>query len=384
MRELVGIFGLVCGAVVVWTVANYGYSSADDPSVKWNMAFLFAVIATGGLFGHAVSVRLWHRSRFWSVIVGLACAGALLINLSNSLGALAGKDSRSTAEAATKSTQIRDDRAELARLQKALDAIGPYTPTDEAAVSAAKRAADAATKSREAECGTTEKQRGNNCRAREADERKANEDLAKATGAKASTNRANRLEAQMQPVRDRLAKAGPIAATNVQGNALAKLFRLPDAEAGFMATLQQFGLAAVVEILIVLSMVSFELMAPRTLSAKVIEPAVKPEAPKLSAEALFDRPRLVASNPENPVGSVKRILTESLETAKGAKVELAELANRYRAVCKAQSKRACSLEMFTGEVAAFCETVGIKRKTEGEHLYLVDVQLVRMRGEAAV
>jgi len=80
MRELVGIFGLVCGAVVVWTVANYGYASADDPAVKWNMAFLFGVIATGGLFGHAVSVRLWHLSRFWSVAVGIACAGALLIN----------------------------------------------------------------------------------------------------------------------------------------------------------------------------------------------------------------------------------------------------------------------------------------------------------------
>jgi hypothetical protein len=54
----------------------------------------FGVIATGGLFGHAVSVRLWRLSRFWSVAVGIACAGALLINLSNSLGALAGKDGR--------------------------------------------------------------------------------------------------------------------------------------------------------------------------------------------------------------------------------------------------------------------------------------------------
>src|SRR5262245_16907839 len=173
MRELVGIFGLVCGAVVVWTVANYSYASADDPSVKWNMAFLFGVIATGGLFGHAVSMRLWPISRFWSVIVGVACAGALIINLSNSLGALAGMDSRSAAEAVSKSTQIRDDRAELARLQKALDAVGPFTPADDTAVSAAKRAADAATKSRDAECGSTEKQRGINCRAREADERNA-------------------------------------------------------------------------------------------------------------------------------------------------------------------------------------------------------------------
>src|SRR6185295_17624262 len=75
----------------------------------------------------------------------------------------------------SKSTQIRDDRAELDRLHKALEAVGQFMPTDDTAVSAAKRAADAATKSREAECGTTEKQRGNNCRAREADERAAND-----------------------------------------------------------------------------------------------------------------------------------------------------------------------------------------------------------------
>jgi hypothetical protein len=373
MRELVGIFGLVCGAVVVWTVANYGYASADDPPVKWNMAFLFAVIATGGLFGHAVSVRIWGRSRLWSVIVGLACAGALLINLSNSLGALAGKDSRSAAEAASKSAQIRDDRAELARLQKALDSIRTFTATDETAVNAAKRAADAATKSREAECA----QRGNNCRAREGDERKANEDLAKASAAKASTDRANRLEAQMQPIRERLTKAGPVAATNVQGSALAKLFRLPDAEAGFMATLQQFGLAAVVEVLIVLAMISFELMAPAA-RAKIIEAEAAPE----TITEAPPRPRLVASNPDNPVGSVKRILTESLEAAKGARVELAEVAARYRAVCKAQGKRACSLEAFTAEVDAFCRAVGVKRKAEGDHLYLIDVQLIGLQGEA--
>jgi hypothetical protein len=42
--------------VVIWTVGNYGYASADDPAARWNIAFLFAVIAAGGLFGHAVSV----------------------------------------------------------------------------------------------------------------------------------------------------------------------------------------------------------------------------------------------------------------------------------------------------------------------------------------
>ena len=81
MRSAIGIFGLVCGAVVIWTVASYGYSTADDPATRWNIAFLYAVIATAGLFGHAVAVRVWRVSGFWSIAIGLTCATALLINV---------------------------------------------------------------------------------------------------------------------------------------------------------------------------------------------------------------------------------------------------------------------------------------------------------------
>ena len=91
MRSLLGAFGLVCGAIVVWTVGNYGYGSSDDPNVKWNMAFLFGAIACGGLFGHAVSARLWRTSKTLSLVIGGVCGIALIVNLSNSLGALAGQ-----------------------------------------------------------------------------------------------------------------------------------------------------------------------------------------------------------------------------------------------------------------------------------------------------
>jgi uncharacterized membrane protein len=116
MRSAVGIFGLICGAIVIWTVGNYGYSSTDDPAAKWNMAFLFGVIATAGLFGHAVSLRLWSVNRFLSVMAFIACAAALMINVSNSLGALAGRSSKASAEAITKMANLGADRDELARL----------------------------------------------------------------------------------------------------------------------------------------------------------------------------------------------------------------------------------------------------------------------------
>ena len=119
---------------------------------------------------------------------GLACAGALLLNLSNSLGALAGRSSRALAEVTSKTAALKDDRAELKRLQDRLDSLGKFEPTDAAAVAAFASAARAATTAKERECGNGDpKQRGKLCRDREDAERLANDALAKATAAKATT-----------------------------------------------------------------------------------------------------------------------------------------------------------------------------------------------------
>ena len=70
-----------------------------------------------------------------------------------------------------------------------------FVATDEAAVTAAKRAADTASDNRRAECGNGDpKQRGPNCRQREVDEKDAADRLAAATSAKVSTERAGTVE----------------------------------------------------------------------------------------------------------------------------------------------------------------------------------------------
>ena len=394
MRSAVGIFGVVCGAVIIWTVGAYGYTSADDPAARWNVAFLFAVIAAGGLFGHAVSVRLWPVNRLCSALVGLACGAALVIKLSNSLGALAGRNSRSAAESANKANAIRDDRAELARLQKALEKLGSYAATDKAAVEAAQRAADAATTAKERECGNGDaKQRGRFCRDREDAERQAAGTLTRATAAKALTDRALKLETDMLPIRERLRSVGPVVEANVQGSAIAKLFRLPDTEAEFAATVQQFALAGVVEALIVLSMMSFELLgrnqpirsaasqAPATSRRWWVRRSTpseaKPHMPEI-VPAKLPEPHglnLVAVRSERPAGSIPKILTAALEPAAGQRVEMAEVYRRYNVDCAAEGDQAVPPAKFADPLARFCKGAGIKTKVEGEHVYLLNVRI---------
>ena len=94
MRTVVGVFGCLCGLVVVALVARYGFKTADNEIDGAISAFLFGVIAAGGLGGHAVAIRLWQRNWLWAGVIFLIAACALTVNLSNSLGAIAGRGGR--------------------------------------------------------------------------------------------------------------------------------------------------------------------------------------------------------------------------------------------------------------------------------------------------
>jgi hypothetical protein len=91
------------------------------------------------------------------------------------------------------------------------------------------------------------------------------------------------------------------------------------------------------------------------------------------------KPKLIATNPDRrPVGSVNRILAVHLEAAPGDRVEIADVGNRYRDVCRRDGKRTVTSDEFCTELDEFCRTVGIRRKQAGEHLYLLDVRLASL------
>ena len=305
MRSAVGIFGVVCGLIVIGLVGRYGFKSTDIEADAWIMAFLFGAIAAGGLFGHAVAVRLWRTSQSASVAVGIVSAVALLLNLSNSLGAIAGRADTVTMERIAKNRSIRAAEAELKRLTDLRTAMPAFVQTDADAVSAAKRAADTATTAKERECGGGDpKQRGRFCRDKEDAEKVAADALAQASAAKATTDRATKLEADAQKQRDKLAELGPLVIVNVQGSAIAKLFRLPDEEADFAATAQQFGVAVVVELIIVMCMIAWEVLGhalpiaarPEDVASNAAVASLEVAPP--ATLALPPRPKLVAANNE--------------------------------------------------------------------------------------
>ena len=372
MRNLVGGFGLTCGLIVIGLVGRYGYRSTDVEVDAWIVAFLFGAIAAGGLFGHAVAVRLWEHSKPAAIGVGAVSAMALLLNLSNSLGAIAGRAETATMDRIAKNRAIRASETELKRLMALRDAAPFFKPTDAAALAAAQRSADAATKARAAEC----EKRGLRCRDREAGERTANAELALVAEAKAATDRANQLEADADRERRELAALGPAVTVNVQGSAITKLFRLPDGEADFAATAQQFGIAAVVELLIMMALIAWEVMrradAPE-FSIEPIQPAmetnssVTPKAPQPM--------KLKRKCTEPPTGQVMRIMTEVLEPAPGKSVCLESGYRRYATICQTKGLEPVEPNTYLDAMVEFCRTVGLTTKAKKGRLHLVNVQL---------
>jgi hypothetical protein len=368
--------------------ARYGFKSSDNDTDGYVWAFFYRAISFGGLFGHAVAVRLWRESKLAGFLAGVAAAAALTVSLSNSLGAMAGRGNEAQAQRIKIADEARGLNRSLKRKENEREAI-KFTSIDEDAFNAAKRASDAATNAREAEC----KKRGQNCRIREDDERAANAAFSKASAEKAATKQAKDLDIEIAGLKARLEKAGPVLEANPQGSAFARLFSLPDSKAAFLSAWQNFAMGVIVEILIVFSMIAFEVLgraeksiAPLALSGRP-DKAVDLESLPGSGEPFraipaASKPRLVASSLE-PIGNVATIISTIMEPGTGRqKIEIAEIFKAYAQACRQQGKRPVSPEEFSGALQRLCESLAIKVSHKGGHVYLMKVWLKEIEASA--
>ena len=185
---------------------------------------------------------------------------------------------------------------EVARLETALARVGQYTPADAEAVAAAKRAADAATASKIAECDGI-KGRGPLCKQWERDEAAAATKLAEVTAAKATTDMAKGYETQIAAVQAKLGQpiAEHVGAANPLGRVLENMI---GSAADTLTAWQQAIVALVFELCLVGAMVGFAVLgevspAPAKTEPVEPEPAPEPAAEEKRAPA---RPKLVVNN----------------------------------------------------------------------------------------
>jgi hypothetical protein len=378
------LFAAIVGSLITLINARYGFKTADNEFEGYCIAILFAAISVAALAGHSVALRLWKTNKGVSVLIGLACTIALLISLSNSLSAMAGRGDAAQAQRIKTAEEVRDLRRSLKDAQEERASL-KFTPADEATVAAAKKASEAAVDARAKECV----KRGDNCRQREADEGKALAALAAASANKAATDRAKTLDDSIAATRKALSQSGPVLAPNAQGTALASLFSLPDSWASFLSTWQSFAIGAVAEILVATAMIAAEAlrgqgseMTPKPKGRREEPMGIEPEAQPFPALELAPKPRLVTSR-SDPAGNVAAIMAEVMEPGKARdKTEIADLFKAYAQACREQGKRPVPPEDFSGAVQRLCGELGIKVTHRGEHVYLTKVRLKEIEASA--
>jgi hypothetical protein len=337
MRNSVGLFGLACGLIVISLVARYGYKTTEDELDAYIAAFIYGSVTAGGLFLHGVAARLRRNCPGLSMASGLVGIGALALSLSNSLGAIAIRSESETIKKIDHNRQIEAAETELARLTKLHNAMPDFIFTDAIAVQAAQQASSAAAANKAAGC----KKRGPKCQQREVEAQAAANRLTETTAAKAATDRARELEASAKAERQKLDGLGARQTVNQQGTALARLFRLPEAEADFAATAQQCGMAAIVELIIIICMMAWEALGQEKRTTENVQrvevltpvlepvaiPAVTVDAPRKLPSPV--RPKLAVSN-RRTVGPVLDFLHDGVEVTAGPRTENGRGIHRLR------------------------------------------------------
>ena len=398
MRIFAKLFGLGCGVLVTAIAARYGFRTSDNDFDGAIWAFTYGAVTLGGLFGHALGVRAWPHSKLLGALVFAGSALALLISLSNSIGAMAGRGNEQQAERIRVADIVRDARRSLKRAEDEREGL-TFTPADETAVQAAKAKAGAAARAKEAECTY----RGPRCRDKETADSEALAGLEAVTRNKALTDRAAKLDADIVALREKIEKAGSVLEANSQGSALARLFDMPDTNAATLSTYQNLAMAMVIEFLIVISLVASEVIeqherrqAPAALSPKgvlkreaeqeeegakavpLIEAAPVEKTPKPFPAA--SKPRLIASQP-NPTGSVAQVMAGILAPGRG-RVEIAALYAAYSKACAAAGKRPVAAGDFPAALAALCNALNIKIEVTDTGVYLLKVKLLAAAASA--
>jgi hypothetical protein len=412
MRHGIGLFALVFGCIIIGVAARYGFTTSDNDLDGYIWAAIYGGVTLAGLCGHAIGVRLWRYGLHkLSLSIFAVSLFILLISLSNSLGAMAGRADKTQAERLKVAETVRADRRDLERKQKEQDGL-KFKPTDKDAVDAARSTATAATTAKEAECSP---HRGPRCREKEAAEATALADLTTATKEKASTDQANKLDGEIKALKEKIEKAAPVLEANSQGNALARLFALPEGDAAKLSTYQNLAMGFGIELLIALAFILYEVMMEHELermpkpapafapvapadtpieiepdealaiAPPVIEHDIEEEEPQEEPEPLprprpltfpaHPRPRLIASRPD-PVGSVPDIMAEIMEPGRG-KVEVVTVFAAYAEACKRSGKRPMAAEEFTEALGGLCKQLGIKIEATAKGVFLLKVRLKR-------
>lgn len=316
MTVLRVIFGIaVIGCVVASTTFAFEFGWTRGASEVHSWTYALAAVALDVLKSSlpilaavAWAGREWARATAaWLVFGVLTCL---------SLWCAYGITATQLAERVTAQVVARDNEADkkdaLERAQRARAEVGAFTVTTAAMVKAADDAVTAAAAQAKAEC----EKRGNNCRAREADERAARATLLKAQTDQAATERATVLDAKVAAAEKALASVDKKAAATGVDPQAASMAKATGYDEELIAAISHAVLAIAIELG---SGVGLWLVFGHGTPARHRETASRGVVEPMQAMTVI----------EEPADQVARFFAEAVRPALGQRVAAATLLAAY-------------------------------------------------------
>jgi hypothetical protein len=354
--------GAIGAASVIAVNVRYAMATSDTEIDATIAAIYMATITLVGLTFHAVALRTWRYSRLWSILIGVVAVGAMLASLSNSLGFMAVRGSKTTAEIEKTTSAVADARTELAALRARREALPAFSPTTVAQVEAAQAVVETAAQQRGAEC----QQRGPLCRDREADERMTRERLLTVQAQRSTTVTAEEIDARIGEAMLALGKQGPVRSIDAQGVALATLLGVPPSWAATISIWQQALLVILMELAVIASLVAAEVMK-------------RSHPPIAQVEALKE----YLEPTEADVGTAKDFAVANLWPQAHGSVTLAEAYRGYCQWCESEGVRSMPALRFAEDFAEIVRGLGLTIREKGDMIEIVGARFAETRLIAA-
>lgn len=367
MRLKLLLGGLVAlGFVVVSTAmaARFGWTLGTTDEDRW-------LYATAGGLADVLKALLplfivgaWYSSQY--VRVGLGTLVFVVFtgySLTSSFGLAAYQRAEHAGVHSAAAAQYRDLKKAVADLRTEKAALTAFTPATADAVRVANAAVQSAIDQRSAECDDKQKGggRGTNCRAREADERKAREDLAKVIANKALTDRAADLDRRLASAELALSRSNAVAAVteaDPQSAAISKV-------TGLGEDTIRAGLQLLVALLLELgSGLGFYMVFGHHGQAR----ATTARTPLPEGDGRY--PALVDDGVqiEQPSDAVNRFLLERVQPVLGSRISGSEMYAAYEGWCTEQG-----MEPVTGVL--FGRIVQWRKAKVGGRVWYLDAMV---------
>lgn len=364
MTYILWMLAYIGAALSAANAAWYGLSASDPGMGAYLSAAVLAFVAVLAVHGLAIGAHVWRAGHpMLGCVVAVGLLTCFIVTLGGGMGTIVNRAAGTNAKHTDLATKFADDRAELARIERARSDIPSARPTGTVAAEIAatkrdrlydrsKQCANATATSSRKLCATIDR-----------------------LGAELAASReAERLDARAATLRERLRQADPETHRKADAPATA-MARLLAIDPGLASALYAFSVSLALELGAMLSMLAAELTSGAR-KHQALQPVAKNEISAVEISDALQESIAPQISDDRPVARVDQFVLEQLVATDGDNaIDVAAIHTIYCAWAENLGCKALPRREFENLFVALCGAVGHAIERRGKRRYAIGLKM---------